>query len=299
MINFRIILRNKPCRLFSSYSFESDTAVRRITDGNNLSLGYISDKYNIVDAPNGGYLTAIAISAAKLYLPSHKDPLTITAHFQSKAIPNAEVELQVDVLNQAKATSTVSVSLIQEGKRRCQFLATFGTLNRIEGRNFCNERAPDLPPLEECLDASKILRKFGDKLRIAQVHEFRVPKNDPFALTTLAGKVGNVASQSGYLRFADGYPGSLDSMAFFLDSVTPPILNIYPTNWVPTVEYTVHFWNKPDALLANRNSKSGNWYQVKFVTNYMKNNFLYTDGEIWESDGSQLLAKSRQYARLL
>jgi hypothetical protein len=41
------------------------------------------------------------------------------------------------------------------------------------------------------------------------------------------------------------------------------------------------------------------YLRCRFETDYVRNSWLYTDGEIWSHDGSTLLATSRQLARLM
>jgi hypothetical protein len=49
----------------------------------------------------------------------------------------------------------------------------------------------------------------------------------------------------GWVSFADGRPPCLRSSTFFLDLPPPPVLNLMPASWVPTLEYTVHSWQRP------------------------------------------------------
>jgi hypothetical protein len=84
------------------------------------------------------------------------------------------------------------MSLSQVGVLRCKFLGTFGTLDRIEGLTKWNDSCPELPPLDECVDASKLFRKsLGDTLRIANTFDLRLPKDDEFMITTMVGKTGD------------------------------------------------------------------------------------------------------------
>ena len=48
------------------------------------------------DAPNGGYLMSIAVSAARESIP-FRDPLSISAHYLSKAQENVEAQILVEV----------------------------------------------------------------------------------------------------------------------------------------------------------------------------------------------------------
>jgi hypothetical protein len=98
----------------------------------------------------------------------------------------------VKVLNTSKSTATLEMSLSQVGILRCKFLGTFGTLDRIKGLTKWSDSCPELPPVEECIDASKMLRHaLGDALRIANTFDLRLPKDDEFMITTMSGKTGN------------------------------------------------------------------------------------------------------------
>ena len=289
------IFKQYRCLSTAKYDFDKYSLVKP-AKAQNTFTGFITDKYSIGDAPNGGYLVALALAAGRHCLPFIQ-PMTVTTHFVQKALENQEVTFQVQVLNISKSTVTALISAHQGNQLKYQVISTFGKAEQKIGKSLCNETAPVLPPIEDCIDASKMLRTLGDKLKIAKMIDFRVPKDDPFALTTLKGKTSETgtASASGYLRLSDAHPGSINILAFYLDACPPPILNVYPRDWVPTMEMTLHFWNAPKRLPPSEDS---GWFRVKFSTTYMQNNLLYTDGEIWEADGSSLLAKSRQMARL-
>ena len=148
-----------------------------------------------------------------------------------------------------------------------------------------------------------------------------VAKDDPFALSTLRLKPSKTASLKAWVRFAGGSKLSaaklgvgFNSLAFFCDALPPPVLNISLADWVPTIEYTVHFWQDPFTLDASTTTFSadgvdgvpeGNpddnntWMRGYFRSPTVANGVLYTDGDLWSADGKHLLAKSRQMARLL
>ena len=323
------------CRnLFSSisspqYLFDIHTTIKAEHDDSfycsqgfgNFS-GMITNHYSISNAPNGGYLTFMAISAARKCIPFH-DPFAVTVYFVNKAVENCEATFHTVVLNVSKSTATVEVSLTQQGKLRLKMIGTFGKLSNMRGVTKFYDPCPPLAPIEECIDATKLIRQYaGDSLSISKTYDLLVPKNDPFATSILSQNISldNMASTSGYVRFSDGRPLCLHSLAFFGDALLPPVCNIVATTWVPTLEYTIHFWGSPnetappkdtvhdshhnkslvhDKQLITNSSEISSWLRVYFKTPQVKNGIVSEDGELWSYDGLTLYAKIRQMARVL
>lgn len=239
----------------------------------------------------------LAIKAAREH-SQHPDPLSISAYYVNKAAENAPAEMTVRVVAKSRSTTTLHVSLSQQGTVRSEYLSTFGDIRSMKGFSLVNKTAPAFPPLEQCWNSGKALRKvFGDKLRIANEIDSFVPKDSPFAKALTSGTQGDRAELDAYVRFVDARPPCLTSLAFFLDALPPPSVGVVPTSWVPTLEYTVHFWAHPGE--DSPVSPPETWVRSTFHSNFIKNSMLYTDGEIWSMDGSHLLANSRQYARIL
>ena len=135
----RTIRYNVSKRLFSNeghqYLFDHDTAIKKIGISNNDSSctkfrAKITDNFSIGDAPNGGYLMCIAISAARECIP-FRDPFSITGHYVNKSIEFVDADVIVQVLNQAKSSATVEISLIQQDKLRAKYIATFGDFKKM------------------------------------------------------------------------------------------------------------------------------------------------------------------------
>jgi len=280
------------------FLFDSATAMKLISTSTSSSLfdTFITDKYSIHDAPNGGYLMACALTAARQCI-TQQDPLTVTAHFFQKSIENAPAQIEVRILNETKSVSSVEMLLIQESKLKCKFTAFFGTLGNMKGKTVVENTCPDLPSPNECIDAAVLLRKFSSgtsigapRLRIAQTYKMLVPKDSAFAQSTLVGKVGTKSIVEAWVGFNDNRKVSLRSLALFCDAFPPPVLNVAPSDWVPTMEYTVHFWGRPQA--------SDEYIRARFITPHVEQGMLHTDGDLWSQDGKKLLAKSRQLARI-
>jgi acyl-CoA thioesterase len=304
--------------------FNVDTAIHQTTTKDKYTA-LVTKNWSVGDAPNGGYMMALAISAVKHSIP-FPDPLTMTGYYFNKGLEDEPAEIEVQVLNTTKSSASVSVTLKQQGILRSQYMGTFGTLSKLKGFNFSNlPEAPQLPPPEECFDCSAALRQhFGDALRISQRFEFRSPKNDPFVLGALLRKPTKEASLSCWLKFEDDKPICLKSMAFLLDALPPPVLAVQSSSWVPTLEYTVHFWQKDtsqhaeDAVVAGSETatatttgskeaqeapsdqgKKTHWLRCRYNTPIVINGVLYADAELWNQEGTKLLATSRQMAKVL
>lgn len=279
-------------KMSSLSRFDMDTGVTKVKDF--LFRGEVTDRWSIGNAPNGGYLMQIALNAAKQCV-DHPDPLCVTAYYLDKAFEGTSADIQVKILSKGRSSTITQLSLVQEGSVKCEFTAVFGDLDKNKGFSFNHKTPVDLPPREECFNASNVLRGFGKALKIATETEVRIPKKDPFAQGIFKGKQGDRAELNCWIGLSDKRKPCLSSLGFYSDALPPPVLNLKPTNWVPTIELSVHFWSKPPAL----EGEDAYWLRGKFETLYANNGFLYTDGEIWSADGKVLLATNRQYARVL
>lgn len=182
---------------------------------------------------------------------------------------------------------------------------TLGDLTKQSGLTAVMNTAPDLPPIDQCVDGASIVRfALRDALRIANQWEFRLPQRSAFARGILSNKNGTEAVIEGWVAFAQPRPSCSLSSVFLLDAFPPPVLNLVATHtlrggaWVPTIEYTAH--NR--AVPKHEEGAAGNapqWLRARFHSRSIMNGTLTTDGELWSQDGSTLLAESRQSARLL
>ena len=307
--------------------FNLDTVVTQSSNNKSKFTAQFTDNWSIANSPNGGYQMAIAISATRKVI-GFNDPLSMSAYYFNKANENEPVDIDVQTLNASKGSASVSVSFSQQGILRSQYMGTFGSLDAMKGLDFNNmmQSAPELPPPEECIDCSaRIEEIMGGKLPVMARIQFRAPPNDPKVEAMLAGKPGTDASLNWWVRFEDddenaAYDNalpSLRSMAFFCDVLPPPILCVVHSNWVPTLEYTVHFWQRPTeasrmpavpAATTNVNASTGTqsskkrkhyWLRCRYTTPIVIKSVLYLDVEMWSEDGKHLLATSRQLARVL
>ena len=284
------------------YLFDKDTAVHSLIGKDNHFTSFITNNWSIVDAPNGGYLMSIAITAAQRAI-KFQDPLTVSAYYTAKALEDHPLDIEVTTLSEARSSATVQISFKQLGTLRCQFLGTFGDYNLLKGVDYGTLIGPLLPPIEECIDSSAIVQKIlGDQNTISKNIRFLAPPDDPFVVGCLHGRREEVSSAttSCWVRFEDGRLPCVRSSAFFLDALPPPILSAVPSTWVPTFEFNVHFWSRPTPVASiDPTNGSARWLRCRFHTPFVLRGMLYTDGELWDEQGTTLLATSRQLARVL
>jgi acyl-CoA thioesterase len=258
--------------------FEFDRAVAiRTEDG--AALGEIDPGWNIGDAPNGGYLCAIAVSGL-LAVVEHPDPLAVSAHFPSR--PRiGPVEVETELVRTGRSQSTALARLVQEGEPRVVVTATFGDLGALEGPTVVRGSPPEIPPPEQCVRAEgPVAPVFTQRFDLRMT-----PESAMWAV----GQPSGEARMEGWIRFADGRDADPLSLVVFCDSFPPTVFNVLDLRtWVPTIEYTVHVRAKPRA----------GWLQCRFTTRYLIGGYLEEDGEVWDSSG-HLVALSRQLARVL
>jgi hypothetical protein len=87
--------------------------------------------HHLGDAPNGGYLMTIAINAARESVPQFRDPFSITGHYVNKSLEHVDADVYVKVLNTAKSSATVEISIVQEDRLRVKYLCTLGIITSL------------------------------------------------------------------------------------------------------------------------------------------------------------------------
>jgi acyl-CoA thioesterase len=260
----------------AAFAFDRGVAVRSL--GRGRYGAEIEPRWNIADAPNGGYLLSVALSAVAHELP-HPHPFAVSAHYPKRTEPGP-AEAEVEVVRIGRGMSTARAILRQQDAPRVLVTATYGDLDAMQGPTSIQAERPDFPPPDECVKAAgpnapEFLRQFDLRL---------TPDTAAWAVSSPSG----VAEAAGWIRFADGREPDPASLPLMSDAFPPTVFNIMPAAWVPTIELTVHVRGRPAA----------GWLQCRFRTRYLIDGYLEEDGEIWDSEG-RLVALSRQMARIL
>ncbi len=293
----RLLCGKQYFRQNSTSEFEAGSNLTNVNDGE-YTIQFNND-WSVGDALNGGYLMAVALKAAQNCV-NNLDPLSFTGYYMNKGLENTPATVTVAKLNESKSTSTVQVRISQLGLLRTQYMGVFGDLSAMKGFSHNKMTAPDLPPLEECIDGITMLRSvLGKGMTIGQRMDFRLSANSPYARGLLVNQRSEQAVLECWVAFEDGHDPCIRSLGLFSDSYPPCVLNLTQFAWVPTLEYGVHFWSRPehDTKVGRYNNKQ--WIRARYYVDHVINGMLFTDGELWSADGKTLLATSRQLARVL
>jgi acyl-CoA thioesterase len=258
--------------------FAFDRAVTLDALGGGRYRGQVDPRWNIADAPNGGYLLSMALAAIRAEVP-HPHPFAVSAHYPQRTAAG-DADIATEVVRVGRGSSTARATLSQEGSARMVATATFGDLDAIRGPTAIQADRPEFHPPDECVAAvgpaaPPFLQQFDLRL---------TPETAAWAVSHPSG----VAEAAGWIRFADGREPDPACLPLMADAFPPTVFNLMPAAWVPTIELTVHVRGRP---------RPG-WLQCRFRTRYLIEGYLEEDGEIWDSDG-RLVALSRQMARIL
>lgn len=271
------------------YDFDLSTKVTR-SSGTATSAdlmlfdAMVHDGWDIVGNANGGYVMAL-VARALSEATGRPDCVTVTCHYLAPC-PAGPVEIEVRTIRAGRrfATATASMWRTVDGVRVpiVQVVATMGNLSTDPGGpTSMSEGPPPLPTFEDCTALG------GSSIEdFAHLHGRLATRAHPDDVQFRNGHKSGQALMRGWFAFRDDRP--IDSLALLLasDAFPPAVFNLdVSTNWVPTVELTVHVRAVPTAGPV----------QCSFRTRFLQNGLLEEDGEIWDSSGI-LVAQSRQLA---
>jgi acyl-CoA thioesterase len=258
--------------------FLNDTAVTRQDEF--TYLGEVTDAWSIGGVANGGYSMAIAARALSDCL-EHKDPLSITGHYLSRAEPGPVI-LKIEKLSEGRSITTAVVRFIQRGKERIRFTASFTDFLKSSGDTLYEREPLKFPPISECIKMPYI-EGFTPILE-KQIDRKFTPTSDWWNEDRNRDK----ASLDAYYSWPAGEQIDLFSLVFFLDTMTPPVFNrLGARGWVPSIELTIHLRAKPVPGPVLMRGK----------TDFVTSGFLGEDDEIWDAGGN-IVAEARQMAKL-
>ncbi|MDA2958379.1 MAG: thioesterase family protein [Actinomycetota bacterium] len=271
--------------IHGDYEFDRALAMERRSDF--TFDGAVAPGWDILGNANGGYLIALAARAMS-EVTGRPDCFTVTAHYLAPApVSASRVEVRPVRAGRRFATATSSLFLVDEpggtGGREClRAIATMGDLSSDPGgpTTMVGSR-PDITPWDECPTISDTtINEF------AFIHGRLGTRIDPRDAVFRTGAPSGEGVMRGWFAFRDDRP--IDSLALLLacDAFPPAAFNLdLPTNWVPTVELTVHVRAIP----------APGPVACFFRTRFVQNGLLEVDGEVWDAAGT-LVAQSRQLA---
>ena len=238
---------------------------------------------------NGGYLLAVIGNAIRTELADsdQPDPISVSAYYLTPSTPGPAV-VRVRRIRTGGQRSTVAASLVQQQDgvevERITVLAVYGSLDRMSTEVQREIPAPELPPLEQCVEArlapeevrrmAPLLERFGTRL-------------DPAYVGWAVGEPSRNGIIQGWFKLADDRP--LDPIALLLvvDALPPVTFDLGLPGWAPTLELTAHVRARP----------APGWAIVRHATRNISGGQFEEDCEVWDSEG-RLVAQSRQLALL-
>lgn len=270
----------------TTYDFDVATQVVEIEDRNGVTTfaGRVHPGWDIMGNANGGYLMALA-GRALAEATGRPDCVTLTAHFLAPC-PATDIEIVVTPVRSgrrfATAIAEMRATIDGRSKQVLHVLATMGDLATDPGGpTVAVHTQPPITPFEDCVMLSKT--SVND---FAHIHGRLATRGEPADIGFRDGHPSGTAVMRGWFGFADGRPVDTRALLLASDAFPPAVFNLdVGTNWVPTVEMTVHIRAVP----------APGPVACHFSTRFLQNGLLEEDGEIWDSTG-RLVAQSRQLA---
>ena len=261
----------------TEHVFDADTAVHE--DGDHAYRAELTDRWTALGGtPNGGYMLAVALRALQREM-RFPDPLVTSAHFLRPGLVGP-AEIGTQVVRAGRRAATGQASLVQDGKEVVRLLATFGDLERADGRSHVLNEAPRLPHPDETPDV--LDGKGMPGVSITEQLEYRAAEVPGWA----RGEPGGVPQLEFWMRFRDGRDPDPLALAALVDGAAPAVLDLGAPGSA-TMELTVHVRGRP----------APGWLACRTSTRHVIGGFHEEDFEIWDSAGN-LVAQSRQFALL-
>ena len=259
--------------------FETETAI--VPDGDGVWKTRLARHWNIGNTCNGGYALMPVLRALQ-EVTGQPDPISVTTHFLRPAQGDTDARIEATLIRSGRTVSTARGSLSQEGKERLIVIAALGDVEQKAGTGpEVNPEAPDLPPVERCINRSE-LEQGVDLPLLSRADIYLHPDH------VVPGRNAQ-SGVEGWIRFSDGTPPSTLALPFFGDAFPPSVCSIVgSTGWVPTIELTVHARRKP----------AEGWLRGRFKCNDLHKGRMIETGALWDSDGA-LVARCRQVGLLL
>ena len=261
-----------------SENFKDAIKVIKTSEGN--FTANISDNWSIGQTANGGYSMSILAKACSMHL-DHKDPLVLSANYIDR-VEFGPADIEITKVASTRSTSTAYVSLKQEGNIKIFATVTFTDFSKMAGLKDNLRNEPKFDPYETC---TQVPYKKGFSPKLDRNLEKKYCSD---SLWWKNPNKKNKATLNLYMGWKDGGLVDLFGLILFLDATTPPIYNKLGTvGWVPTLTLTSHIRNIPEPGPL----------KVIAKTEFITNNYIEEDREIWDSKGN-LVGQSKQLAKL-
>jgi acyl-CoA thioesterase len=256
--------------------FDADTGIEAVAASTFAAT--VSDRWNALHGPNGGYLLALCVQALRYELPL-PDPLAVSAFFLRPTTPGPAT-IRTEVVRTGRRLATGEARLIQGDRELVRAVASFTDLGQLSGRTLTLTEPPKLPPPEQAVDV--LAGAAFPELTLLDRYEYRMAARPGW----MQGRPSGDPTMSFWIRFKDGRPPDPVALVAFVDAAYPAVLEIGEAA-SSTVELSVHVRARP----------APGWLACRVQTRHVIGGYHEEDFEIWDADG-KLVAQSRQLALL-
>lgn len=245
--------------------------------GPELFHAEISERWNVIRGPNGGYLAALLLATMQQRLGDDaRRPRVLSAHFPKVPVPGP-VEIRTQLTRSGRSMSWLAADLWQGDELCVASRAAFS--DEWPSVEYDKTSAPVLPEHAQSAPFLEGLPPF------AVHYQYR----SLFATPLASGGHDGVG---GYIRLREPEPYGAPLLAALSDAWFPSTFAFErrPT-MAATIDLTVHF---RDYAALDRLDPASEILSI-FRSRLATEGFFEEDGELWSPDG-KLLAQSRQLA---
>ena len=258
-------------------SVEDEFAV--VPTGPGAYAATVTDRWDGLNAPNGGYLLAMCLRALAAELP-YPDPIVTSAFYLRRGVVGP-ARIRAEVVRTGRRIATGQARLDQDGAEALRVTASFADLAAAppDARTLTLARPPDLPAPDDCAEPR------GGALGHLAILD-RVRYRFAEVPGWWHGRPGGGARDEFWLRFADGSPAGTATLPMLVDAAAPAVVDLGETSSA-TLQLTVHVRARP----------APGWLAARVMTHHVGGGYHEEDVELWDATGA-LVAQSRQLAVL-
>ena len=247
----------------------------------------ISDQWQVIVGPNGGYLGALLLAGVKTVNPPGLQFVrSVAVNFISPSVPGP-APLSLQCIKQGRTTSLFQSKLNQGNRNIAQATVTLAS-DRLP-ISFCDPAMPQIPAADTLkpMNWSRTNSDFAVP--------FRGHYDQRVGLGPIPGEKDDSGRIGGWMRFKDLRPIDDLGLLAMSDGWYPSVIsrNLPQAVHVPSLDHTLHF------LCSDFSSFDPHAFVgFEFVTEIAAAGYLIEDGKMFSESG-QLLAISRQMAAIV
>lgn len=264
------------------HRLDRDTQLEPIEE--NRFRGRVDKGWWIVKGPNGGYLAAILLRAMQMTANEpERTPRSMSVYYLSMA-EAGPIEVVTAVEKRGRSITIITARMLQQNRQVAFAVGALGTA-------FSNFEFQDIVmPEVDSPESYAGLPFRGVVPNIERYEMFPVIGGSPWSGSERA-------ETGGWIRPVGDRPLDAILLAAMADAWYPSIFTKVKDGQfagaVPTVDLTIHF----RAAYPLLDSKTDDFYLVRFESTTSRQGYMEESGEIWSRTGV-LLAQTRQLALL-